>query len=985
LRAAAHFGILKPAALMKFFLASLLALSSGLTAAAEFKIGAHTFTLPEGFTIELVAASPLVDRPIEADFDDKGRLYVTDSSGSNDKVEKQLAEKPHRVVRLEDTNGDGKYDKSIVFADKMMFPEGAMWLDGSLYVSAPPSIWKLTDTDGDGIADKREEWFKGGTLTGCANDLHGPYAGPDGWIYWNKGAFAKQTHHRPGEAPIVTRASHTFRMRPDRTRLEVVMTGGMDNPVGLAFTPEGERFFTATFLQHPEGGKRDGLVHEIYGGVYGKSNDVNDDHPQTGDLMPITTHLGAAAPCGLIRYKSGAMGMKNDMFVCNFNMHKVTRHVLHRDGATFKTEDSDFVVAADTDFHPTDVLEDADGSIVIIDTGAWYKLCCPTSQLAKPDVLGAIYRVRKTGIKKIESKPDKLDALWAAIRQDSPEARATVRKALDDSEESVRIAAAHGVSAWRDVQAKDALLQLLKKGSPPEKRVAAEALGRLKDDTAVAAILQAASSDLDRALEHSLAFALIEIGKPETIRPALKAPHVNARKVAVIALSQLPGGLNADDVASFLTQEGATRKTAEWIAAKHPEWGGTFADVLRSRILRNDYTSAEADTLTPIVAKLASSKQIQDLAAALCEAPKRDAALTGLRAMARASLKKAPESWTHGVARAIESPNVEIKKQAISTARALDAGKEAASLYKALTEAAADEKNPPALRIAALRALPQATPLQESAFRLLVENTHAKAGVEARGDAVGALLRANLNDDQRLQLADAMANAGPMELSRLFDAFEKKATDALGARLIEALKKSPVIASLPPDYVLQKLAKFPDAVKKAAESLPRASQGDVLAQRARIEQMLNDLKGGDVRRGQAIFNDARVACVSCHSMGYLGGKVGPDLTSIGQVRTEMDLLEAIVYPSASFVRSYEPVVVKTKDGEPHTGVLRGDNEQGVLLVTGANLEERIARADITEMQPGTVSIMPAGLETQLKKQELADLLAFLKATKWGAN
>jgi putative heme-binding domain-containing protein len=77
--------------------------------------------------------------------------------------------------------------------------------------------------------------------------------------------------------------------------------------------------------------------------------------------------------------------------------------------------------------------------------------------------------------------------------------------------------------------------------------------------------------------------------------------------------------------------------------------------------------------------------------------------------------------------------------------------------------------------------------------------------------------------------------------------------------------------------------------------------------------------------------------------------------------------------------------VKTKDGEPHTGILRGDNEQGVLLVTGANMEERIARNEIAEMQPGTVSIMPAGLETQLKKQELADLLAFLKATKWGAN
>src|SRR3954466_10583296 len=117
---------------------------------AKVTIGPHHFTLPDGFTIELIADSKLVPRPIEADFDEHGRLYVTDSSGSNDKPDKQLVEKPHRVLRLEDTDGDGQFDKTIVFADKMMFPEGCLWFNGSLYVAAPPSIWKLTDTDGDG-------------------------------------------------------------------------------------------------------------------------------------------------------------------------------------------------------------------------------------------------------------------------------------------------------------------------------------------------------------------------------------------------------------------------------------------------------------------------------------------------------------------------------------------------------------------------------------------------------------------------------------------------------------------------------------------------------------------------------------------------------------------------------------------------------------------------------------------------------------------
>ena len=114
--------------------------------AVEVTLGQTVFTVPDGFTVERVAGPPLVDRPITAAFDEQGRLYVADSSGSNDPVQKQLAEKPHRIVRLEDRDGDGQFDHSVVFADKMMFPEGTLWHDGSLYVSAPPSIWRLTDT-----------------------------------------------------------------------------------------------------------------------------------------------------------------------------------------------------------------------------------------------------------------------------------------------------------------------------------------------------------------------------------------------------------------------------------------------------------------------------------------------------------------------------------------------------------------------------------------------------------------------------------------------------------------------------------------------------------------------------------------------------------------------------------------------------------------------------------------------------------------------
>src|SRR6185295_6359081 len=140
------------------FLCCLAAMQfAPLTQAAQFTFGEFTLTVPDGFEVELVAGPPMVTRPIAVDFDEQGRMYVTDSSGLTEKAEKQILLKPHRVLRLEDSKGTGHYDKQTVFADKMMFPEGCMWYEGSLYVAAPPSIWKLTDTDGDGVADKREE------------------------------------------------------------------------------------------------------------------------------------------------------------------------------------------------------------------------------------------------------------------------------------------------------------------------------------------------------------------------------------------------------------------------------------------------------------------------------------------------------------------------------------------------------------------------------------------------------------------------------------------------------------------------------------------------------------------------------------------------------------------------------------------------------------------------------------------------------------
>jgi putative heme-binding domain-containing protein len=499
-------------------------------------------------------------------------------------------------------------------------------------------------------------------------------------------------------------------------------------------------------------------------------------------------------------------------------------------------------------------------------------------------------------------------------------------------------------------------------------------------------LLAVSGSPCDRVLEHSLIYALIEIADAAGTASGLQAQSPHSKRAALIALDQMDGArLKPESVTTLLSsRDPVLKETAWWIAGHHPDWGGALAGYFRERLPQANLNSTEREELQGQLAQFCANGAIQELVAAtIAQAGSKDARLTALRALAQARLKETPRACIAALATVLAGGDAVLVRQAVSTARALPAPKGGAEdLSPALLRVARETSEPADVRLAALAAIPAGLDsVGSDLFDLLRTGIEANQTVAVRAAAASALEKAKLSREQLMLLTDSLKAAGPLELVRVLSAFQNAGDGELGQRLIGTLRQSKGVSTLRADVLRTVLAKYPEPVQKEGEKLLSSLNVDSAKQREHLEELLAAVNGGDVRRGQAVFNSEKAACRTCHAMGYVGGKVGPDLTRIGQIRNERDLLESIVYPNASFVRSYEPVLVVTKTGEKHSGVLRSDAEDEVVLATSATEEVRIGRSEIVEMRPGSVSVMPSGLDAQLSRQELADLVAFLKAAR----
>jgi putative heme-binding domain-containing protein len=291
-----------------------------------------------------------------------------------------------------------------------------------------------------------------------------------------------------------------------------------------------------------------------------------------------------------------------------------------------------------------------------------------------------------------------------------------------------------------------------------------------------------------------------------------------------------------------------------------------------------------------------------------------------------------------------------------------------------------DAGRPPPIRLKALAALSRPNePLSNDAFALLFEMLKSGTSPTARVDAARLLTRVRLSKQQILELAPIVSTAAPIELQQLLRPMTRK-LDVEAARIwARELIRSPYFGSLEESVIRSTFQSLSaDIYESILGPAVRAAAAVDDAKKRRLEILTATAAKGHAADGRKVFESG--GCVACHKVGDLGRIMGPDLTQIGRIRQPRDLLEAILFPSATFARGFETHVIETVDGATFTGMIKSESAEGLQVVDIAGQEKNIPQAQIIGQSPAPSSLMP-DMAQGFTDQQLLDLVAWLLAQK----
>ena len=973
-----------------------------------------TFKLAGGFTLELVAAEPLVGDPVDACFDEFGRMFVAEMHGYPFSQEptklnpKGGGAKDAGIIRmLEDTDGDGRMDKSVVFADKISWPTSVCPYNGGVFVLAPKYLYYFKDTDGDNKADVREVVLSGfgrGNVQSVTNGLKWAL---DNRIYFAAGRNPAKLLHRG--KPLFTVSGRDMRFDPKTEAFELV-TGGVQ--FGHSMDDWGNRFvcsnsnhiqqviYPQEYLARNPYLAVSGLVRSIAAdGASARVFRISPPEPwrivrqkwraeAKGYKLVITDEgawkfipLDPSKPAGAVPteypvgYFTSATGItiyrgnaypskyRGNAFVGDVGGNLVHRKVLKPKGIAYVAsradEGEEFIRSTDNWVRPVNFVNAPDGSLYVLDM---YRETVEHPYSIPEEIKKFLH---------LQSGNDR----GRVYRIVSPDMKRIRPKRLGDLPNAKLVTELESENVWN--------------------RETAQRLLWERRDRSVVPLLQelASSSKQPLGRMHALyTLAGLEALTPELLVSAVKDAHPRVREHAV-RLSEpflksspaLVGGLlalsdDADDRVRFqlafslgeaeqqqvldgLVQLAGDARNSGEIHTALLSSVGSNADVLAARLLQESdflkqrHAPALLSSLGRIVgANRDSAPSFRLLSAMTSKQLSLSIQRAGLAALGE-GLSRRGSSLT----------------QLLGDRGASDGLRsQVAGLFENAAQLAQDDKQSNVQRASALGLLAFAD--FETASNHLSEFLAPQSPQLLQRAAVAALSQQN-SDNVGTLLIEGWPGYSPQ--------VRRDVTDALLSRagrislLLAAVESKTIVGSDLETDKKQQLMNHPNAaIRKQSRALLGA---EINSDRAAIIAKYNKALEltGDSTRGLEVF---KKTCAVCHRVGDVGHQVAPDLVSV-QNKSQADLVVAILDPNREAQPNFNSYTVMTEAGKIYTGIIASETANSITLRRSEAKEDVIFRTNIAEMISSGKSLMPEGLEKDLSMRDLADVIAFVKTIK----
>lgn len=943
-----------------------------------------SFRVPAGFEVQLVASEPGIQKPMQIAFDAKGRLWVTTSHHYPFPAEAGQAK--DRLYVLSDFDATGRAKRIEVFDDQLNIPIGILPLPDcrSAIVSSVGQILKLTDTDGDGKADRREVLFTGfGT-----RDTHGMVNSftlmPDGWVHACHGYLNQSKVKGKDGHEVEMQSGHTFRFRPDGSRIEV-FTKGQVNPFGMTIDPWGN-LYTADCHTKP-------ITQLIRGACY---DSFGKPHDGLGYAPHVTRHdHGSTALCGLAWYEAPQFpaDYRGCMFLGNVITNRVNADKIVWKGSTPEAKEMpDFLVSSDPWFRPTDIKLGPDGALYVAD---FYNRIIGHYEVDLRHPLrdkdrGRVWRIVAKGADARNAFTDwtnaSPDVLAAGFTNPNIAVRHTAaleylrRKSADRSLElplklerldttSIGLVAIIGETV-KDPSFKP---DDYRKVFDDVRKQLQESPGEFTGH-----VIRAMTSRAEWGpVERGVAIDCLTVPKALAVHRAAidgMTAHPHAEFIAPL-VNYLPG---------ISTEDTHGRHAARVALRNALQSAQTWPDNVPADILLGIAEPRAAAAL------LKQFDRVKDNSAALehlgrwAKTGETDECAVKLKgdAVGLLSLARGAQLRNHRLPDAVVIPTCLAglsapRSPAAPAALELVAMSRSPLLFDATAAVVSETGRDPVQRAAALSAIVAIDPKRAEpiAIRHLGDTGSPVALRERAAQLVGAMNSAASRD----RLADTLANAEGRLALPVAQALAGSREG--GERLLADIASGKASARLLQEKsVLDRLraARVPDwetRVKTLTANLPAAD--------ARLTRLVQQRAAAFARaqtnaeNGKTLFTKN---CAACHKLGEQGGKIGPNLDGMGN-RGVSRLLEDILDPNRNVDANFRSTQFTMADGRIITGLFLRD-VGGIAIYADANGEEqRLAHKDMESKRVTAQSPMPADWADRLKPEELNDLLAFLLTLK----